>query len=110
MTKLGSKLPKGPENGLDGISETLITEPARRHVIVAVVDCGRTTVDHENDTVIPTARIVAVEPLDGTDADVARRLLDRANEQRTGRTVLPLDLEDQMRDAVNVDPGTGEVL
>ena len=44
------------------------------------------------------------------DKDLAAKMLRRALEKRTGKTVLPFDLEEEMRAAFgNFDPGTGEV-
>ncbi len=51
-------------------------------------------------------RIEVIAPADLT---VAQQLMRRSLEARTGRTVLPLDLEDDIRFAFGqVDPRTGE--
>lgn len=110
MTKLASSLPAGEGNGLDAIATELIEDPHDIHVVVALVDCKKTTTDYDSGDVIPTARIRRVEPIDADDKDLAAKMLRRALERRTGKTVLPFDLEEDLRAAFgNFDPNTGEV-
>lgn len=111
MTKLASKLPEGNGNGLAPIASDLVSTPGRLHVVVALVDCCRITEDIDTGDTIPTARIRKIEVIDGQDKHLAQRMLRRAMEERTGQTVLPMDLEDDLRAAFgNVDPATGEIL
>lgn len=110
MTKLAAGLPKGDGNGLDALARDLIDSPHDVHVIVALVDCKKITTDNDDGTVEPTARIRRVEVITEDDKDLAAKMLRRALEKRTGKTVLPFDLEEDMRAAFgNFDPGTGEV-
>lgn len=112
MTKLNGKLPQGSGNGLDAVARAMINVPERVHVVVALVDCSKLTTDTDTGDVEPTARIRRIEALtDGDDKAFAQRMLRRALERRTGKTVLPLDLEDDLKAAFGgVDPDTGEVL
>lgn len=111
MTKLSSSLPEGDGNGLTSIARELIERPHDIHVVIALVDCKRTTRDNDTAEVVPTARLRRIEVIDGDDKDVAQQMMRRALEQRTGETVLPLDLENDLRTAFgNVDPQTGEIL
>lgn len=111
MTKLASALPKGDGNGLDALARDLIDSPHDVHVIVALVDCKKITTDNDSGEIEPTARIRRVEVISEDDKDLAAKMLRRALERRTGKTVLPFDLEEDMRAAFgNVDPSTGEIL
>jgi hypothetical protein len=111
--KLNAALPKGANDGLSPISDALVDQPHRVRVVLALVDCKSITTDADTGDVIPTARIRRIEAI--TDpADGARlvRLLKRSYERRTGQTVLPIDLEDDLSaafDGLNVDPRTGEI-
>lgn len=111
MTKLNGALPKGESNGLDGIARMLIDEPHRVHVVIALIDCKKTTTDNDSGDVEATARIRRIEAVTGDDLSLAATILRRALETRTGQTVLPFDLEEDMRALFrNVDPDTGEIL
>ena len=112
MTKLASGLPKGDGNGLTALARNLIDSPHDVHVIVALVDCKKITTDNDDGTIEPTARIRRIEAITEADKDLAAKMLRRALEKRTGKTVLPFDLEEDMRAAfgdIRFDPGTGEV-
>lgn len=111
MTNLSAKLPKGNGNGLADIAGDLVTTPGKLHVVVALIDCSKVTEDIDAGDKIPTARIRRIEVIDGQDKELAQRMLRRAMEERTGQTVLPMDLEDDLRAAFgNIDPHTGEIL
>lgn len=111
MTRLASGLPKGEGNGLGAIARALIDEPHRIHVVVALVDCKKITTDNDSGEVEPTARIRRIEVIEDQDHDLAAKMLRRALERRTGQTVLPFDLEEDLRATFGrVDPDTGEIL
>lgn len=111
MTKLASTLPKGEGNGLSAIARELIDRPEDVHIVVALLDCKKIATDIDSGDVEPTARIRRIEVIDKNDRDLAAKMMRRALEQRTGKTVLPFDLEEDMRAAFgNVDPHTGEIL
>jgi len=111
MTKLSGNLPRGDGNGLDAVAHALIDEPHAIHVIVALVDCKKTPTDNDSGEVEPTARIRRIEVIDRQDKDLAAKMLRRALERRTGKTVLPFDLEEDLRAAFGrIDPQTGEIL
>lgn len=110
MTKLASSLPKGEANGLAPLALELIESPRTVHVIVALVDCKRVTTDMDSGDVEATARIRRIEWIK-QDKDQVALILRRAMEERTGKTVLPFDLEEDMRAAFQgIDPNTGEIL
>jgi hypothetical protein len=111
MTKLTSSLPGGDANGLIAIARQLIDSPHDVHVIVGLVDCKKITTDNDSGDVVPTARIRRIEVIDGDDKTLAAKMMRRALETRTGKTVLPFDLEEDLRAAFgNIDPDTGEIL
>lgn len=111
MTKLNAALPKGEADGLAALARQLIDQPEDVHVIVALIDCKKISTDVDTGDVEPTARIRRIEAVLTDDYPQARKMLRRALEKRTGKTVLPFDLEEDLRSAFgNVDPNTGEVL
>lgn len=110
MTRLASGLPKGDGNGLDALARKLIDNPQEVHVVVALVDCKKITTDNDTGDVEATARIRRIEAITEADKDLAGKMLRRALERRTGKTVLPFDLEEDLRTAFGrVDPDTGEI-
>lgn len=109
MTKLTGSLPKGESNGLDAIARALIDNPHDIQVIVVLADCSKITTDVDTGDMEPTARIRRIEAIHGPDKEVAAKLLRRRFEQRTGKAVLPFDLEEDLRSVFSdVDPETGE--
>jgi hypothetical protein len=109
MTKLTGKLPKGESNGLDAIARQLVDSPQDVQVIVILADCSKISTDVDTGDIEPTARIRRIEAIHGADREVAAKLLRRRFEQRTGKAVLPFDLEEDLRSVfTDVDPDTGE--
>lgn len=104
--KMGGALPKGSGNGLDAIAQQLIDDPERIHVCVVLVDCSKVTKNTDSGDEVPTARIRRIEPItDEVDGQRLRQVLRRAWERRTGKDVLPLDLEDDINSAFGIDTG-----
>ncbi|WP_394621253.1 hypothetical protein JNUCC0626_19810 [Lentzea sp. JNUCC 0626] len=99
-TKLSSRLPKGTANGLDVIAQDLIADPARRHLVVGIVDCTSVTTRHDNGAVVPTAQFCRIEVVAVADAQAAQDLLRQASEARQGSPLLPLEFG---YDAAEVD-------
>jgi hypothetical protein len=103
--KLASALPKADENnGLVTIVDALLSEPTTMHVAVVVLDCSKITTDVDTGDAIPTARVLRAEVI--SDPEAKKRLgqyARRAFESRTGKTVLPLDLEDEIAAAFGTD-------
>lgn len=105
--KLSSGLPQGEANGLAAIASELVDMPEKVHVIIALVDCSKITSNVDSGDVIPTARVRRVEAItDPEDGHRMRQLLRRQYERRTGKTVLPFDLEDDLRSAFGDGPST----
>lgn len=104
---LTSTLPKAEEaNGLPSIENELIADPNGLFVAVVVLDVKKITTDVDSSEASPTVRVRRIEPIsEAEDRTRLGRLATRAFERRTGQTVLPLDLEDEMRAAFGEDPG-----
>lgn len=103
--KLTSALPKGESiNGLTTLASNLTSEPEQMHVAVIVFDCSKITIDTDTGEAIPTARIRRIEPITRPeDKKRLNSLTRRAFEERTGKAVLPLELEDELRSAFGGD-------
>lgn len=109
--KLSAKLPGGDADGLAPIARELINHPHRFHVLMVLVDCQNSHVDYDSGDVVPTARIRRAEVIDRADLPAAEKLMRRALERRSGDTVLPMELEDEIVLAFQrIDPRTGELL
>lgn len=107
--KITGKLPEGDANGLAALRTGLIAHPRQLHVVIAILDCKAVTTEHDTGEQIPTARIRRIEAVMPEDHPSARRIMTRALEHRTGRVMLPLDVEDEIRLAFGrIDPETGE--
>lgn len=113
MTRLSSGLPKGDANGLDAIARSLVDDPHERHVVVAVVDCSKITMNTDTDEAVATVRVRRIERVHPEDRVEAERLVRRALEFRHGDTVLPIeterDLESWFGEGVSLDVETGEL-
>lgn len=108
--RLAGRLPDGNRNGLASIVDDLVDDPSAIHVAIVLLDCSHLKTSVDDGSVLPTARIRAIEPIsEGPDANEMRRLLRRAVEKRTGQTALPLDLERALDDlGIHADvPGCG---
>lgn len=107
--KMSSKLPKGDANGLSGIVGDLVENPHKVHALLVLVDCSKVTTDQDTGDTLPTARIRRAEVVRRQDLKEAERLVRRALEERSGTTVLPMELEDEITAAfADIDPRTGE--
>lgn len=102
---MASALPAGEANGLAAIGREMVEDPNRVHIVIALVDCVKITTKTDSGDVIPTARIRRIEAIkDPEDGRRMRMLLRREWERRTGKTVLPFELEEDMRAAFGDDP------
>jgi len=101
LAKIGAALPKTEgANGLNRIAPDLLAEPEEIHYLIVAVDCGSVNTTYKADEfgepfteTIPSARIRAVEPLADGDAKMARRLMEQARGERTGRPALPMEFD-----------------
>jgi hypothetical protein len=105
--KLASGLPSGDANGLGALVNALAEDPRGLRVVLAIVDCKKIETNTDTGEVVPVARVRRIEALLPEDKPLAERLLRRALEARTGRTVLPITLEDEVAAAFD-DGGEDE--
>lgn len=105
---LGGNLPEGDGNGLTAIVSELIREPRKCHIVIGIVDCAKITTKTDTGEIVPTARVRRVEVITTADRKVARQLMHRALDKRTGRETLPFDLEQDMRAAFGDDDDENE--
>jgi hypothetical protein len=95
--RLSSKLPGIEEtNGLDSIAKQLVDEPETIRLAVVWLDVSKVTNETDTGAHVPTVRVRRVEPIGdvGDVSDAIRKLVDEAQEARTGKTPLPLDVVD----------------
>lgn len=97
---LGGKLPKGDANGLVDLGNKLtIDREARKQIRAAIVlfDVKDVKEDTDDASMVATLRIRRIEVLqDPEDFGLMQRLLMREWERRTGQTVLPFALEEDV--------------
>lgn len=102
---LAGALPQGEANGLAAIARQLVETPEKIHVAIVLIDCSKITTKTDAGDTIPTARIRRIEVVnDPADGHRMRVLLRREYERRTGKTVLPFELEEDLRAAFGEDP------
>jgi hypothetical protein len=107
--KISGKLPNGDGNGLARIVADLVENPRKVHALLVLVDCKQVVTDQDTGDTVPTARIRRAEVVRRQDLKEAERLVRRALEERSGTTVLPMELEDEITAAfADIDPRTGE--
>lgn len=97
--KLMGALPGGDNNGASAIGADLVRDPKRLHPMIVIVDCRRVATDNDTGEQTATVRVRRIEALLREDLPAAERLLRRALEFRTGKAVLPLELEDEINAA-----------
>lgn len=110
--KLAGALPKSDElNGLGVVGEMVADDDSVKVVVVAVLDVQTITHDVGSGEDVPTLRVRRVEVIQRDDDRAALgRIASRAHETRTGKTVLPLDVEQELADVFGrLDPDTGEI-
>jgi len=102
--KKQSLLPPGDENGLTDYAPQLVAEgeglsPKRLRAALVIFDVKRVGVDSDTLDKLATVRFRRVEVLLPGDLGEAEKLIRRALEARSGQTTLPLELEDDIRQA-----------
>jgi hypothetical protein len=92
--KLSAVLPDIAYSGMDRIYAALVRKPETRHVIIAVIDCSSTKVDHgsNGDTYTPTAGVLFVEPIsDADDVNTIIEVMGRTRAERIDDATLDFD-------------------
>ncbi|QDQ97958.1 hypothetical protein [Tomitella fengzijianii] len=104
--KFSSSLPADRSfNGMHAIAEDMTSEPRAMHYAIVAFDTKDIRLNTDTDEATATARIRRIEPIERhDDRREVQRILRRAYEDRTGETVLPYDLENELHDAFHSDP------
>lgn len=102
--KLAAALPSGDANGLSAIVPQLVDDPTTLRVIIAIVDTKELKTIIETGEIVPVARIRRIEAMPAQDMRAAKSLFRRAHEHRTGRTALPIEVEDEIQLAFDTIP------
>lgn len=102
--KTNAILPRGENNGLASVARALADEatgraPKKLRAVLGIIDCRRVAVDADTGEEIATVRFLRLEVLLACDLGGAEQLIRRALEYRSGETTLPLELEDEIRQA-----------
>lgn len=97
--RLDPRIPAGDGDGLAPITGQLIHNPSKLHVLIAICDTRKAVTDYDRGEVIPVVRIRRIEVVRPSDLAAAEKLMRRALEERSGETVLSLDLEDELTEA-----------
>lgn len=94
---LSGALPRGDANGLSPIVKSLIRDPEHVHALICLVDTTKLVTHVDTGECIPVLRIRRVEVIGDQDLKEAERLVRRSWERRNGDTVLPLEMEDDLK-------------
>lgn len=94
--KFGSSLPSDDRNGIGAISAPLVDDPEAEHLIVAVVNCAKITINVDTGDHMPLTRILAVEAFEPKSVigKQLREIVRRQYARRTGRNELPFPAPD----------------
>lgn len=120
QVKLLGKLPTADANGLRHHADTFVEDPATMQLAIVLMNAQGMDENYDTGVITAKVRVKRIEVVvDPNDAKALKRLMLRALEQRTGKTVLPLDLEGDIdaifekftasTEAGAVDPKTGEI-
>src|SRR4051794_17206495 len=105
VANLSGRLPEGEGNGLAAVVRQLIEEPSRVHVVLALIDTASITTKVDSGERVPTVRVRRIEVIvDPDDREHMRRLIMREYERRTGKAVLPFNLEADLEAAFGDTP------
>lgn len=94
--KLSGALPKGDKNGLALLDEFVANDPETRHVVLMVLSTKKITKDIDTGDTEALLRVVRCERVLPGDAETVEKVLRRALQKRSGMTVLPIDMEDDI--------------
>ncbi len=109
-TNFAGSAPEGDANGLSPYVGEILAGARTNALwpVIAVLDCASEKVDYRKGGRTPTMGVRRIEIVLPEDRKAVARILARTLERRTGKAVLPLDLEDQIEQAFGlVDPEDG---
>lgn len=95
--RLSGILPPGAFNGLTEVADEFVGDTAGRQIVVALIEVKHVVQDVEKARQVVVLKIARVEAISREDDQRAmKRIMMRANEERSGQTVLPFDTEDEI--------------
>jgi hypothetical protein len=98
--KIAGKLPQPDKNGLLAAAADLIDNPGQVRVVIAVISVDGSEENFKDQTITAKTSLARIEVIASPeDLKDAKRLLLRANQERNGGTVLPLNLEKDVESA-----------
>ena len=97
--KLATALPQGEANGAAVIGPELVSHPHRLRILMLIVDCPKVSIDTDKGESTAVVRARRAEVVLPKDLATAEKLMRRALESRSGQTVLPMELEDELHAA-----------
>jgi len=97
--KYKGALPKGDSDGLSSL-EAIILKQSQPVVAVVILEEHERRQMHDTKEWEVTMRMRRVEALLPDDVEAATRLLQRSFESRTGESTLPIELENDINDAL----------
>ena len=112
--KLSGALPKGQANGLALLDHIVNQDPETRHVVIAILSPRKLVTDVDSGDIEALLSIDRVERILPGDAEQAEKMLRRSLEKRSGMTVLPIEIADDIAEAFRdalmsaEQPGEGE--
>jgi hypothetical protein len=92
----GTLPPEHDRNGLDSIAAQVVKDPTTLVPVIMLVDCKTLTERTDTGDQVGTLRVRHIEPIGPKDLDAAHRLFRRARERRTGKNMLPIQLEEEV--------------
>lgn len=97
--KLKAGLPNGDANGLIHHANLFIDDPDAARLALCLVGTKSTTEDRDDGDITALVRVLRIELVtDKGDVTQLQRIMLRANEARTGKTMLPFDTEKAIQD------------
>ena len=106
MTKLASALPDG-HGPTPSVAPSSRSHTASIVVVIGIVGTKAVTTDYEKGSKEPTVGVRKIEAVTITDdLPMVQKLLIRATDKREGKTVLPIEVEDDLADAFKIRPRT----
>ena len=97
--KISGTLPKGDKNGVALLDNVVAADPDTRHVVIVILSTKKLVTDVDAGDTEALLRIDRIERILPADAERAEQMLRRALEKRSGSTVLPIDIENEIKSA-----------
>lgn len=91
--KIAGKLPPPDRNGLLAAASDILDDPGRPRVAIVVLSAVASEESFRDLSMTVKTEILRIEVVSGNDLTAAKKLLLRAADERSGKTVLPFETE-----------------